>query len=69
MTDAAAFDIVIFGATGYTGRLVAEHFARHYPADTGPRWALAGRSRERLAEVRDHLEAGAGMSFTDVTSP
>jgi short subunit dehydrogenase-like uncharacterized protein len=40
------FDIVVFGATGYTGRLVAAHFARR---DVGLRLALAGRSLDKLA--------------------
>ncbi|HEU5043541.1 MAG TPA: saccharopine dehydrogenase NADP-binding domain-containing protein [Nocardioidaceae bacterium] len=47
------FDIVLFGATGFTGRLVAEYLARTMPP--GARWALAGRSQERLEEVRDRL--------------
>jgi short subunit dehydrogenase-like uncharacterized protein len=46
-------DIVLFGATGFTGRLTAEYLARHAPE--GLRWALAGRNRSRLEEVRDHL--------------
>ena len=49
-----SFDIVIYGATGYTGRLVAEYLAHHYAdrADA-PKWAMAGRSAAKLAEVRD----------------
>ena len=47
------FDLVLFGATGFTGKLTAEYLARHAPA--GMRWALAGRSPERLAKVREHL--------------
>lgn len=39
------FDVVLFGATGFTGRLVAEYFAQHPDAK---RWAIAGRSREKL---------------------
>lgn len=49
-----AFDIVLFGATGYTGRLVAEHLARHAPADL--RWALAGRDAARLQAVHRELQ-------------
>ena len=47
------FDLVLFGATGFTGQLTAEYLARHAPA--GMRWALAGRSPERLEQVRAHL--------------
>jgi short subunit dehydrogenase-like uncharacterized protein len=49
------YDLVLFGATGYTGGLTAEYLAQHAPKDT--RWALAGRSRARLEAVREHLAA------------
>ena len=49
------FDIVVFGATGFTGALTAEYLARHAP--DGLRWALAGRNPDRLATVRDRLAA------------
>ncbi|MBK6800024.1 MAG: saccharopine dehydrogenase NADP-binding domain-containing protein [Novosphingobium sp.] len=52
------FDIVVYGATGYTGRLVAEYLAHHYQG-AGPRWAMAGRSADKLAEVRDLIGAPA----------
>ena len=54
------FDIVVYGATGYTGRLVAEHFVREYGnrADT-PKWAMAGRSKVKLVEVRESIGAPA----------
>lgn len=47
------FDIVLFGATGFTGELVAGHLASHAPA--GCRWALAGRNRGKLMAVRNRL--------------
>ncbi|WP_433311544.1 saccharopine dehydrogenase family protein [Micromonospora sp. CA-269861] len=49
------YDVVLFGATGFTGGLTAEYLARHAPA--GLRWALAGRNPQRLAAVRDRLAA------------
>ncbi len=52
------FDIVVYGATGYTGRLVAEYLAHHYQGQ-GPKWAMAGRSADKLAEVRDLIGAPA----------
>jgi short subunit dehydrogenase-like uncharacterized protein len=48
------FDLVLFGATGFTGRLVAEVMARHGGGE-GLRWALAGRSLARLQTLRDEL--------------
>jgi short subunit dehydrogenase-like uncharacterized protein len=52
-TSEREFDIVLFGATGFTGALTAEYLARHAPA--GLRWALAGRSPEKLEKVRAGL--------------
>lgn len=49
------YDLVLFGATGYTGGLTAEYLARQAPKET--RWALAGRSPARLAAVRERLAA------------
>jgi short subunit dehydrogenase-like uncharacterized protein len=49
-------DIVLFGATGYTGALTAEYLVRHAPPET--RFALAGRNRGKLEAVRDRLGAG-----------
>ena len=53
------FDIVVHGATGFTGRLVVEYLLQRYPAGSGLRWAMGGRSAEKLAAVRDELGAPA----------
>ena len=59
-TKPREFDIVIYGATGYTGRLVAEYLSQHYGArPDAPKWAMAGRSEAKLAEVRDLIGAPA----------
>jgi short subunit dehydrogenase-like uncharacterized protein len=54
------FDIIIQGATGFTGTLVAEYLLRQYGVGNDLRWALAGRSEEKLQHVRDGLGANAG---------
>jgi short subunit dehydrogenase-like uncharacterized protein len=46
-------DIVVFGATGFTGALTADYLARNAPADT--RVALAGRNRDKLERTRARL--------------
>jgi short subunit dehydrogenase-like uncharacterized protein len=51
-----AYDVVVFGATGFTGALTAEYLALHAPA--GMRWALAGRSQSKLEDVRRRLGSG-----------
>ncbi len=48
------YDVVIYGATGFTGGLVAEYFARHVSSDRTP-WAIAGRNRDKLLRVRERL--------------
>jgi short subunit dehydrogenase-like uncharacterized protein len=63
-------DLVVYGATGFVGALVAAHLAEHAPP--GTRIALAGRSRERLAAVRDGLPAAARdwpLLEADATDP
>ena len=53
MKDNKEFDLIVFGATGFTGRLVAEYL--HLSGAAGARWAIAGRSLDKLAAVRDEL--------------
>ena len=55
----AKFDIVVYGATGFTGQLVAEYLAAHYKNDASLKWAMAGRSLDKLAKVRDAIGAPA----------
>lgn len=52
------FDLIVYGATGFTGRLVAEYLAQRY-ADGSVRWAIAGRSLSKLQAVRDEIGAPA----------
>src|SRR5882757_3604024 len=53
------FDIVVYGATGFTGQLVAEYLAAHYKGDGNLKWAMAGRSKDKLASVREAIGAAA----------
>ena len=46
------FDVVIWGATGFTGRLVAEYLKSQYPDEKDLKWAMAGRNKEKLDEVQ-----------------
>mgnify|MGYP003614617862 FL=1 len=63
------FDLVVHGATGFTGRLVVEYLLQRYPAGSGLRWAMGGRSAAKLAAVRDELGAPADTALvvTDTT--
>lgn len=67
------YDIVLFGATGFVGRLTAQYLAAHAP--DGLRWAIAGRGEEKLLRLRDRLTAAAdtaadiGVLLADVSDP
>lgn len=58
-------DLVLWGATGFTGRLVAEELTTHAPV--GLRWALAGRDREKLERIRDESAPSAELIVSDAT--
>jgi short subunit dehydrogenase-like uncharacterized protein len=49
------FDVIVYGATGFTGRLVAEYLAQ----SGATRWAMAGRDHAKLVQVRDLIGAPA----------
>ena len=51
------FDLIVFGATGFTGRLVAEYLNKRYGAGSGVTWAMAGRNADKLEEVRTLIGA------------
>jgi short subunit dehydrogenase-like uncharacterized protein len=51
------FDVIVYGATGFTGKLVAEYLAGRQAAGMPLRWALAGRNLDKLAAARDEVGA------------
>ncbi|HEY8985979.1 MAG TPA: saccharopine dehydrogenase NADP-binding domain-containing protein [Streptomyces sp.] len=53
------YDVVLFGATGFVGALTAEYLAGHAPAEL--RWAIAGRSPEKLERLRERLPGGEAV--------
>jgi short subunit dehydrogenase-like uncharacterized protein len=55
--SSAKFDIIVYGATGFTGQLVAEYLTQHYKSDKTLKWAMAGRSLGKLKSVRDAVGA------------
>ncbi|QIJ65767.1 saccharopine dehydrogenase NADP-binding domain-containing protein [Streptomyces sp. JB150] len=67
------YDIVLFGATGFVGTLTAEYLAAHAPE--GLRWAVAGRSEEKLRRLCERLrerqpgDAEIGVLVADVADP
>ena len=69
--SSSKFDIIVYGATGFTGQLVAEYLAAHYKGDANLKWAMAGRSKDKLAIVRDAIGAPADtpLIVADASDP
>ncbi len=78
MTE-STYDLIIWGATGYTGKLVAEYLAARAPANStrvplclltiSPsivEWAIAGRNEDKLKRIRDELDGKVGTTWTVV---
>ena len=59
MAETREFHLVLMGATGFTGRLVAEHLLARHGADGELKWALAGRNQAKLEQIRAGLGDGA----------
>ncbi len=61
MSNNRELGIVVYGATGYTGKLVAEYLNRQYGVGGNVPWAIAGRSLEKLEAVREELGLSADL--------
>jgi short subunit dehydrogenase-like uncharacterized protein len=69
MSDDHVYDLIVLGATGFTGKLIAEYITQHLPNDL--KWAVAGRNGSKLHRIveglralrRDRLEPGLSHHF------
>jgi len=57
--SAREFDIILWGASGYMGHIIAEHLFQTYGVNQALRWAIAGRNGKKLEAVRSGLGDGA----------
>ena len=62
------FDVVIFGASGYTGKLVAEYMHDQYGDDQSIKYAIAGRNSEKLLELKKELGLNKDIKILEVDS-
>ena len=62
------FDVIVFGATGYTGKLVAEYMKDEYGDDESIKWAIAGRNMEKLMLVKNDLGLKDEIDMIEVDS-
>lgn len=63
---AQRYDIVVFGATGYTGTYVVEEIARTVEEEKGLKWAIAGRSSSKLKGVLSTASRNTGKSLDNI---
>ncbi len=68
MGTSPKFDIVVYGATGFTGRLVAEYLAGRDKDGDRLTWAMAGRDLDKLKSVRDEIGAAADTPLIAASS-
>jgi short subunit dehydrogenase-like uncharacterized protein len=61
MSDPRELHVLLQGATGFTGRLVAEHLLRRHGVGGALRWAIAGRNLAKLERVRDEIGLETGV--------
>ncbi len=64
-----AFDLIVFGATSFVGRLLCEHLAERHGTDGPLRWAIAGRSADRLDEVAASTGSDVERIVADALDP
>ena len=62
------FDVIVFGASGYTGKLVAEYMGKEYGYDESIRWAIAGRNKDKLSSLKKDLDLDERVSIIEVDS-
>lgn len=69
--NAKPLDLIVFGATGFTGRLVAEYLHTTYGVGRDVQWAMAGRSLDKLQRVRTELGMGDDLPLlvADASDP
>jgi short subunit dehydrogenase-like uncharacterized protein len=69
MLPTAEFDIIIHGATGFTGRLVAEHLQSRYGSNGPITWAMSGRSQAKLEQVAAEIGTTVPLITVDAADP
>ena len=55
MNRSKEFDVIIWGASGFTGRLVVAHLFKNYGVNDDLKWAMAGRNKKKLKQVRSEI--------------
>jgi short subunit dehydrogenase-like uncharacterized protein len=58
MKDKRSYDIIVWGASGFTGKLICQYLMKNYGTGVGPalRWTIAGRNHKKLETIRKDLK-------------
>ena len=62
------FDVIVYGASGYTGKFVADYIEKEYGNNDSLKWALAGRNKDKLLNIRRELNLNSSLSILEVDS-
>lgn len=68
MNNIKEYDFVVYGATGFTGKLVVEYLVHKYSNNSQIKWALAGRNLEKLESVAATKNVPEGTGLLEVDS-
>ena len=68
MNEQKKFDFIVFGASGFTGKLVVEYIVSKYGQDNTISWAMAGRNLEKLEAVKAEKGVSDNISIIQVDS-
>ena len=68
MNNIKEYDFVVYGATGFTGKLVVEYLVHKYSNNSQIKWALAGRNLEKLESVAASKNVPEGTGLLEVDS-
>ncbi|MEM9986736.1 MAG: saccharopine dehydrogenase NADP-binding domain-containing protein, partial [Bacteroidota bacterium] len=65
MANQRSFELIVWGATGFTGKLVAEYLQQRYGSDGDLRWAMAARNEDKLRQVAEQIGARVPLLTAD----
>ena len=68
MNEHNKFDFVIYGATGFTGKLVVEYAMQKYSDNANVSWAIAGRNVSKLEELKNKMNLSDDIAIFEVDS-
>ena len=59
------FDIIIYGASSFTGKIILDYFVEKYPPHDSFRWAIAGRNKKKLEKLTQNFDFDIPIFIAD----